>query len=403
MGPPADLRVLSVIHSAAFGGPHNQAVQLHRVADQQGGMRLTVVLPEEPGDAPERLRAAGVPVVQMPLLRPRASFARQNPVQLVFAYPRQIRSLIRLIESLEIDVVEVHGLLNFDGAVAARLARRGLVWQLIDTRPPMSLRVALMPFILMLADVIMVTGERLASEYPGARLRPRRLSVFVPPVDPPARYREPSDDIRRMARRRLGVSADALLAVAVGNLNPQKGYETLIDAVGICRQAGTEIELRVRGAIQQGHAAYAEGLNERAEERGLSVDAVGPLERDLTPFDVMVAADMLVLPSRPRSEGLPTVVLESMACGVPVVATEVGAVREIVRDGISGMLVHPDRVGELTEAISYLATHPEERHRLGHAGRDVAETLASPEIFSRTQLAAYRMACSVRTRRAVRS
>ena len=73
--PDDQLHVLSIVHSATFGGPHNQAVQLHRVLAGDGGARLTVVLPDEPGDAAGRLRAAGVTVIQLPLLRPRASAA----------------------------------------------------------------------------------------------------------------------------------------------------------------------------------------------------------------------------------------------------------------------------------------------------------------------------------------
>ena len=61
MEPPTsdDLQVLSIVHSAAFGGPHNQAVQLHRELARSGAAQLTVVLPDEPGDAPDRLAASG--------------------------------------------------------------------------------------------------------------------------------------------------------------------------------------------------------------------------------------------------------------------------------------------------------------------------------------------------------
>ena len=148
-----------------------------------GGARLTMVLPDEPGDAADRLRAAGVTVIQLPLLRPRASRRQQGLGALVARYPGQIMRLRRLIREEAVDVVEVHGLLNVDGAVAGRLAGRGVIWQLIDTRPPRLLRWLVMPVVLMLADVIMTTGRAVAHQYPGAGLRPSRLVPFVPPVD----------------------------------------------------------------------------------------------------------------------------------------------------------------------------------------------------------------------------
>ena len=221
--PPHQMQVLSIVHSAAFGGPHNQAVQLHRALERSGIARLTVVMPDEPGDAPDRLRASGVSVVQMPLLRPRAPRDRQGLVALLAGYPGQILRLRRLVRTLGIDVVEVHGLLNLDGAVAGRLAGRGVVWQLIDTRPPPILRWLVMPLVLLLADVIMTTGSAVADEYPGTHLRPRRLIPFVPPVGPTVTGTHDLDEELRCTRQRLSVPEAALLIASVGNLNPPEG------------------------------------------------------------------------------------------------------------------------------------------------------------------------------------
>ena len=132
-------------------------------------------------------------------------------------------------------MVEVHGLINLDGALAGRLAGRGVVWQLIDTRPPPMLRWMMMPLVLLLADVIMTTGAAVAAEYPGARLRPTRLIPFIPPVGPIGAGADDLEEERRCPRQRLSVSDEAVLIASVGNLNPQKGYEQLIDAVADCR------------------------------------------------------------------------------------------------------------------------------------------------------------------------
>jgi glycosyltransferase involved in cell wall biosynthesis len=392
-GASADdpLHVLSIIHSATFGGPHNQALQLHRVLAGAGGARLTVVLPDEPGDAAGRLRAAGVAVIQLPLLRPRASRSQQGLGALATRYPGQILRLRRLIREEAVDVVEVHGLLNVDGAVAGRLAGRGVIWQLIDTRPPPALRWLMMPVVLMLADLVMTTGRAVAHQYPGAGLRPSRLVPFVPPVAPVTAPPSEREAIRSRTRRAMAVADRAVLVASVGNLNPQKGYESLIEAVAACRRQPTQrdLQLRIRGAVQAGHEAYAEELRLHAVARGLAPETVGSFEAPTGPTELMMAADLFALASRPRSEGLPTVVLEAMAVGVPVAVTDIGSIAEVVHDEVNGLLVRPDDPVELTRAIGALAGDATTRQRLGKAGRVAVHNQASPETFAHTQMQAY--------------
>lgn len=388
---PRPLHVLSVVHSAVFGGPHNQALHLHR---ELGGcnVRLTVVVLEEKGDAPERLRAAGVRVVQIPLVRPRASRSQQGLLSLLVEYPRQTRRLRQLIRKLDIDVVEVHGLLNFDGAVAGRLAGRGVVWQLIDTRPSMALRRVVTPLVVLLADVVMTAGQRVAAEYPGSRLRPRRLRVFVPPVAPVRIEQSEAIETRRRTRADLVVPDGSLLIASVGNLNPQKGHEALLDAVAACRGSDPHVELRIRGSIQAGHETYASSLQHRARARGLAPETIGVFEDGVTVSDLMTSADIFALTSKARSEGLPTVVLEAMARSLPIVCTNVGSIAEVVRDGQSGLLVPPDDPERLTGALQHLIDDPAARERLGLAGHQAADDLASPKNFARLQLEAYELA-----------
>jgi glycosyltransferase involved in cell wall biosynthesis len=88
-----------------------------------------------------------------------------------------------------------------------------------------------------------------------------------------------------------------------------------------------------------------------------------------------------------------------MSLGLPVVATAVGSIAEIVSDGVSGVLLPPDDLGQLTEAIDMLAGNSAERARLGHCGREVVEQEASPESFTRRQMHAYRLAMAAHRRR----
>jgi len=87
--------------------------------------------------------------------------------------------------------------------------------------------------------------------------------------------------------------------------------------------------------------------------------------------ELLRGADLFVLPS--RREGLPMAILEAMASGVPIVATRVGGVPEIIEDGEDGVLVPPEDPGALAAALGGLLDHPDRRAAMGIAARRKAE------------------------------
>ena len=138
----------------------------------------------------------------------------------------------------------------------------------------------------------------------------------------------------------------------VALLRPRKGIEVLLDALALLRAQGLPVRLRVIGAFES--PAYEAQLKARANRLGLA-DAV-----EWTGFvaDVTAAlgqADLMVLPSL-FGEGLPMVVLEAMACGLPVVGTRVEGVPEAIDDGLSGLLAEPNEPADLARAIARIVS-----------------------------------------------
>jgi glycosyltransferase involved in cell wall biosynthesis len=86
--------------------------------------------------------------------------------------------------------------------------------------------------------------------------------------------------------------------------------------------------------------------------------------------EILAASDAFVLSS--RWEGLPYTIIEAMIAELPVVATRVGGVPELVEDGVTGFLVPPGDTGALAEALQNILDDSEVRHRMGHAGREKA-------------------------------
>jgi glycosyltransferase involved in cell wall biosynthesis len=191
-------------------------------------------------------------------------------------------------------------------------------------------------------------------------------------------------------RRRPVPAARPVTLLSIGRLRPPKDFVTLVRA--LARLDRGTVRLRIAGDGPD-RAALAD------EVRRLGLD--GDVELLGTRTDVgelLAAADVFVLAS--DSEGLPMSVLEAMAAGLPVVASAVGGVPELVRDGDTGALVPPRDPAALAAALARLAAEPELRERLGEAGRRRIEDEFSLSDCRRAHLEVYRAA--LRRKRSLR-
>lgn len=176
-----------------------------------------------------------------------------------------------------------------------------------------------------------------------------------------------------------------LEVIAVGRLSPEKGQAGLLNAIAMLRDQGVAVRLTLVGDGPEGDALHA-----RAGRLGIEalVRFVGRQD-ERTTLASIAAADVLVLPS--FMEGLPVVLMEAMALGVPVVATRVAGIPELVRDEESGLLFDPADWQALAGAVARLAADPALRTRLATAGRQRIErefaieraTARLPALFAR--------------------
>lgn len=369
------LHVLSIIHYPVYGGPHNRNASVIP-ALRERGVETTILLPDQPGNAVDQLAARGASVVTMPLRRLRWTSDLGVQVRVAASFRDDVRRLRGVIRRERVGLVLVNGLVNPHGAIAAHLEKIPVVWQLLDTFAPMPLRRMMMPLVGVIADSIMSSGMGVAREHPGALAFGERLVPFFSIVDSQA-FRNGAD-VRGRAREELGLAADDFVVGNVNNLNPMKGHDTFVRAAAALLRERPKTRFVILGAQYDQHAGYTTALWREAARLGrrlgkelIVVDPEGHVS-ELAP-----AFDVFWLSSNPRSEGVSTVVGEAMALELPVVATDVGSVREAVDDGTTGNLVPACDPGALAAATYPLVDNRELRLKLGRAGRERAEELYS--------------------------
>jgi glycosyltransferase involved in cell wall biosynthesis len=167
-----------------------------------------------------------------------------------------------------------------------------------------------------------------------------------------------SSRARARARAELGLPADTTVVGAVGRLTYQKAPGDFLAALRALKRPGVTGVWIGGGELAQQVAAQAR------EMPGVRVLLAG--ERANVP-ELLPALDVFALPS--RYEGLPTAVVEAMVCGVPVVATAVNAVGDVVVPGETGLLVPPGQPGLLADAVRFMLDSPDAAARMAATAR----------------------------------
>ncbi|MEW5977040.1 MAG: glycosyltransferase [Acidobacteriota bacterium] len=166
-------------------------------------------------------------------------------------------------------------------------------------------------------------------------------------------------------KRELGLNAGSRVCGTVARLHSQKGIAYLIQAFSKLTGEFPEAELLVvgegkeRGPLQS--LAAEHGVRKQVHFAGLALD----------PIKYLAVMDVFVLPS--LYEGLPNALLEAMAWGVPVVASSVGGVPEVIQHQINGLLVAPGDAQAIAEAVRFVFTHPGEAQAMAQAARRCVE------------------------------
>lgn len=374
---PADggkLRIAHLDTGEELRGGQRQLLLLARGLRQRGHEQLIVCPDESPLEG--RARSEGFRVLALP---------EHDPGHL-----RGITELRRELQAARFDVLHAH-----DGRsqTVSALASLGLPARRVATR-----RVTFMPGGLgrgfrlhrlqygHTCDAIIAVSGFVRDLLVRSGLDASKIEVIPDGVEIPAQL--PDAAFRAVARGEWGLDLEEFVIGHAGAFTREKGQDLLLEAF---IEAGASLPMAAR-LLLVGEGPLRPsicGLVRNTQGRAM---VLGPIE-DLTPF--FAALDLYVMPS--RSEGLGSSALLAMAHGVPVVASRVGGLPEIVEDGVNGWLVDAESPAALAEALITAASHPGRLRSFGLAARDRARAFSSDTMVNRTEALYHRLESASRS------
>ena len=369
------LRVCYLDHTAKLSGGEIALARLLETIDRSA-IDPWVILAED-GSLAERLRAAGIQVDIVPLsgtvLDVRKDsvesgiFSKVGLILQVLAYGFKVAALIR---TQPVDIIHTNSLKSdIYGMLVSRLCRVPLIWHIrdhIDVTYLPAFAVKMMRFLAARVPAFVIANSQ--STLDQLHLAVAKPGAVVPSgVDPHGEvvYDGIASGIPPLASETA--SNGPLRIAIVGRLAGWKGQHIFLDAAAKLVEAGIDAKFLLAGTAMFGEDDYVAELHSQVDRLGLQgkvefLGHVDPIEAFLPTVSILVHAS-----TSPEPFG--QVVIEGMAAGIPVVATDGGGVKETVVHGETGLLVPMGNAQALADALRMLIDRPELRAKLSTKGR----------------------------------
>ena len=366
--------VLFIIDSFEQGGSERQALQLLRQLHESGRCRVRIACLQDRGSLKAEAEKLGLGEIHEYAL---TSFYDWN-------FIKQLRRLIRYVKENRIDVVHTHcfytNIFGMTGAYFARVpARVTSKGETDGFRSPLQKFAERVSFRLahrVIANCLVVQNQLVREG-----LSPKRIIQHYNGLDL-ERLKVRAGITRAEARRLFGLPEGRRFITIVANLrNPVKDHQIFL-------RSAAQVRARVSDAafVIAGEGELMPGLRELAVQLGIAADVhfIGRCDEVAT---LLFASDVGVLSS--KAEGFANAILEYMAAGLPVVATDVGGVREAIVDGQSGHIVPGGSAERMAERIINVLNNHDAARAMGSLNRGIVAQKFSSERHLQNTLDLY--------------
>lgn len=360
-------RIVHVLSSFGMGGQERVAFDL-AISQQRAGCHVTALSLAPPPDGPlaAELAAAGIEVERVARARPGV-----DPILIV--------RLARWMRSRRIELVHTHNRMALIyGAPAGRLARARVVHTKHGNNPKGGTRLIAGNLAARCVDAFVAVSEQTAAFARKRREIDERKLMVIPNGIELGRFR-PDPAARERVRRELGIAADAWVIGTVGRVAAEKNQALLLRAMAPLLGQSARLVVAGDGPLLPELTRLAASLQITGFAHLLGV------RRDVP--DLLNALDVFALTS--DTEGLPLVVLEAMATGLPVLSTRCGGVPDVLDEGETGYLVPIGDAAALRARASTLRNDPATARACGERARAAAITRFSAARMQRDYLDLY--------------
>lgn len=324
------------------------------------GHEANLICPAGSGIHQEML-AAGLPVVPI-------RFRNELDITLFF-------KILSFLRKSQPDIVHLHSRRGADfwGGIAARICKTSAVILSRRVDYPINNRFISKLKYGYLCDKIITVSNAIREILIAGGVEPSKIVCVHSTIDASV-YGNGGDGL---LRKELGIPEDALLIGIIAQLIERKGHKYLFEAFPTVLKKCPNARLLVLGK-----GVLLPKLKQHAERLGIADKVIfAGFRRDIP--RILSELDLLVHPA--IMEGLGVAILQAMAAGLPVIATPVGGIPEVVRDGVSGLLIPPKDSDALGQAILSILPYPDVRRHMGEEGRRIVrEQFSVDRMVDRT-------------------
>ena len=319
---------------------------------------------------------AKVKVIDYPILR-RKYFNPKGILEYFGSYNRYSKQIAQYAKENGITLVHNNTTAVLEGIYLKRKLKLPLIWHVheIIVKPK-----AISDFINFLmgryADTIVTVSNAVANHVKQSRfVKEDQVRVIYNGVDNAVYHPMQAYAVRE----KFGIQQDSLVIGMIGRVNAWKGQGDFLEAVTPILKANAQAVAFLAGSAFEGEEWRVEELEAKIAASSVA-SQIKRIDYYSKTTELYNMFDIFVLPST-NPDPLPTVVLEAMACGKPVVGYRHGGVCEMVAEGINGLLTTPNQPAELSKVIQELVENPEKRNQFGQASITRQRELFSLESY----------------------
>jgi glycosyltransferase involved in cell wall biosynthesis len=347
-------RILYIHSSADAYGSDRVLFALLSTLDKKQYKPL-VLIPER-GELTKSLKKAQIPFLVQPMsIIRKADMNLTGIFRYFFGFIPSTLQIIRICRTHHISIVHTNTSVIFPGAIAAKILNIPHIWHIREFfRLPPIIRTIYAALIYALSTRIITISKEVATQFPWKK----KVEVIYDGLD-----------AKKFDTKRTGYGLrqkNVIHIGTVGRINAIKGHTDLVRAFAKVQETYPNSQLTIVGDVYKNQVQYKRELKQLIRTLHLTKNVrLAGFQKNVTPF--LASFDLFVMPS--RSEGLGAAALEAMAAGLPVIASRVGGLKEIIKHRKTGLVCKPGDANDIARKILTALASTPLRAKLGKQGK----------------------------------